>query len=475
MRTVDLSSLDRVVEQVAQLDVRNDVKEHVDLLCALTWPTTIPTQGIFGEIKERLRRHLWMEYAYARALALGSNFSNRDRASQVDILVTFVPYHENYKALLYPVVEALIDRNVSVGLFAPVGIGKTAAPRNLRCLLFEKSLGAFAIYWRAKSFFRDLRLDVGRLVSNLGLNRTRARATAAFFQHYSWDRFVFARVLEVTCPKVVFGLHFMLTPGYLSALKDNNGLERPEVFLIQHGVLFDQKYHLSFKGADKAILWGESSKDYLPNLSHLPNPEAFVIGNPSVLRLQQEVSIGKAERRENLTVVFAANAESPLDDEWNAEARQLFVSASDRLESIVSVFRSHPGARSIPISRKLRNRGELGRCQLDTESTFPEVLSRADVIVGTFSTALLEAIAVGVPVVQLIPEKLPVVWQDINMVSASNVEQLVDVLSRLESEESFREAVVRQERSGLTRVFGDYENAADRIADLVCESIRGDH
>lgn len=88
---VGLPAIEKTVERVADLEIADDVKESVDILCGYTWPAAFPAQGFAQRIKQRLRKHVWIEYAYSRSLWSRRLNVHRATMRPVDVRVTFVP------------------------------------------------------------------------------------------------------------------------------------------------------------------------------------------------------------------------------------------------------------------------------------------------------------------------------------------------------------------------------------------------
>ena len=100
-----------------------------------------------------------------------------------------------------------------------------------------------------------------------------------------------------------------------------------------------------------------------------------------------------------------------------------------------------------------------------------EILPKADLIVGTSSTILLEAMALGIPVIQLLPEEMSSFWKNINLVNASTVNELIKLIDKLMFDVNYRKSVLEKQNGLVVDLWGNYQHASDLIAKEISRNI----
>lgn len=466
-----LTAVSDIVKQVSELDIHNDLKENIDILCGYVWPTAPQKLSLTEKIKNYGRQKTWMEYTYLRSKYQKHISLPRRTVQQVDVMVTLLPYRETYKELLYPIVKILNQTNVPVGVFTPSKESDLEIPTDVRCVISQHDMITSEVYKQARDCFDNLKTDINTISTELSLNKVLSSITTDFFRRMIWDKMVFSEILRRITPKVVFGLHFVSKPGYLAAIQDMEPLNRPKLVLMQHGSLFNQRY-LDFKGSDQVILWGNYFKNYLPNHPHLPKPAIKVIGHPNLNTLLKSANLCQTNKSTRVpTIVFMAENDEPASKKRTSQAREIFVSTIGQVQSYIGIYKSHPSPIGIANSKALFALGKLGKCRLDTKSMPAEILPKADLIVGTSSTILLEAMALGIPVIQLLPEEMSSFWKNINLVNASTVNELIKLIDKLTFDVNYRKSVLEKQNGLVVDLWGNYQHASDLIAKEISRNI----
>ncbi|HET9281717.1 MAG TPA: hypothetical protein VFR24_07115 [Candidatus Angelobacter sp.] len=179
-------------------------------------------------------------------------------------------------------------------------------------------------------------------------------------------------------------------------------------FTLQHGFPTQEYFPTS---ADHYLVWGQRFHDYMvarpgmqSNLIMAGAPRfdglAKARNSRSALRLKREENGNCAGRCD---VVFFSQSHSPLFTE--AEHRLVLAA----LKPLLDDHRFHVVVRLHPQETEKRFRRLSGFDRITIaprDLSLQETLSSADVAISCNSTAMLEAMAVDVPVVQIAPEEL---------------------------------------------------------------------
>jgi hypothetical protein len=107
---------------------------------------------------------------------------------------------------------------------------------------------------------------------------------------------------------------------------------------------------------------------------------------------------------------------------------------------------------------------------LDASPDPYDAVRGASVVVGTFSTLLPEAIALGVPAVQVVEDGADLWWTG-GMAAAASPADLRAVVARLVSDEAYRADVLAREAPTARAAFGEHARAASLAADAVLDEM----
>lgn len=197
------------------------------------------------------------------------------------------------------------------------------------------------------------------------------------------------------------------TPSYLAcAVAKEAGVKS---FTLQHGFPTQEYFPTS---ADHYLVWGQRFRDYMAVRPGLRS-NLIVAGAPrfdGLAKVRNSRSASRLKSEENWAncsgrcdVVFFSQSHSPLFTE--AEHRLVLAA----LKPLVDDHRFHVVVRLHPqeTEKRFRRLSGLDRITIAPHDlSLQETLSSADVAISCNSTAMLEAMAVDVPVVQIAPEEL---------------------------------------------------------------------
>lgn len=197
------------------------------------------------------------------------------------------------------------------------------------------------------------------------------------------------------------------TPSYLAcAVAKEAGIKS---FTLQHGFPTSEYFPTS---AEHYLVWGQRFRNYMAARPGMRS-NLIVAGAPrfdGLARARKSRSALRLKREENgancasrCDVVFFSQSHSPLF----TEAEHSLVLAA--LKPLLDDHRFHVVVRLHPqeTEKRFRRLSGLDRITITpSDLSLQETLSSADVAVSCNSTAMLEAMAVDVPVVQIAPEEL---------------------------------------------------------------------
>lgn len=451
-----------------------DIWANVDVLYRLIWPRVSPDRqsSPWKCLKHAVGAKYVLEYHLLKNIT--RNISNRySTPSKSSILVPFVPCRRDYQGFIYPVTRILAKQSVTTTIF----VSKTKFQSEISPELFAESYFLFAedfqtldVYRWAKAHYRRLTAAIKNLCIELRLDSRQCQDTKMFFQNYFREKIIFQKVLENVHPSLLYGIHYMLNPGYLAAIDEAKVRGcRFKNILVQHGVFSEAGFH-DFKGADHVILWGKYFETVLQNIDNVPIPPSRVIGNPKL-----EVQLSRLQRKQKAqsksgekTILFASTPDTALSGDGNAKALQLFVHTVNNLGQQRIIYKLHPSEDRRPYDHYAQ-KGLIELGQVVENVSIYDLIDMADVVVGTQSTVLPEAIALGRPVIQLLPDRCQTDWLQYGLMVASTERELCEQIRLTTECPDHRELVLQNEQKLARAMFGNLEGSSRRIADYLKE------
>ena len=433
-------------------------------------------------LREMVAARYLCEYRYIK-----NKFSNKThstaklppQSSESLVLVPFVPCRRDYQAFIYPVTNMLSERGISTFIM----VSRKSYLERVDARLFSGSQIIFSddfltlhTYRRAKKHYSELVPWLNELNARLRLEPWQCRHVQILFQDYCLDKEILGSVLSLIRPSAVYGIHYIWNPGYLAAINEMRGDELiPIKLLIQHGANKIEDFH-DFKGADCVILWGDHFKAVLNSGRYLiPVPQYKVIGNPKL-----EVEVRKREERtghsgcpDPLTnkkvILFVSTLDGPGGD-YNRKALRIFASSMRNFPGEWSViYRPHPGDfDNLDYCRDLIQNGTSKREQvLDLDMDIYELFKRADVVIGTNSTVIPEAMGFGKPVIQILPDFSGTDWCEHGLLGVSTDEELHEALKGILGSDEYREQVLVAQQTLANNMFGEIVGTSQKITDYI--------
>jgi len=402
------------------------------------------------------------------------HFSRRVLKRKKSLLVTVYPRRDDLQAFMHPIANILKEHGVPITVLAYRTIPKTGSSRDFfsskqfpGCrIIHEEDYMASGDYPLIRARYDKLLPAISELCKEIQLNCRQRHSTRVFFWEYFMETILFRRILESARPSVIYGIHYILNPGYLAAIREakTDGWSLKTV-LMQHGEFSPGAFH-DFKGADCVILWGTYFQDVLTRMggSTIPVPPSVVIGNPKLevelvrIARNERVVSSKESRRRN--VVFVSE---PSDHSRKA---MRLVAQAVKGSDVHVTYKLHPGhhPHELAYCDELTSEGLVGKDQIAKDLNIYDAIADCEVVIGTRSTAILEAIAVGKPVLQILPELSQTDWAQRGILSASTEGQIRDRLRLLIESADYREKVLLSEQRLAREMFNDVEGAGQRVA-----------
>lgn len=395
----------------------------------------------------------------------------RPPIAPADVLVTHFPGRTDYVPFLAPIVTELRSRGRSVAVALPPDSARIRAAYGEAPTFELHALSNPNSYSRARIAATALTGAASRFARRHELSGRQRAYLSIVLQAYFWQAELFRLALRRTGARLVFGLHFMLHPGLRAAVrKAGDGTGGIRTLFIQHGVFSGAWPTHDFHGADRVLLWSEEAAHELARFPQ-PLPVPRVTGSPKAewLRSRSEEADGRTPNGSAArprVLVLGTNGE----EERDMAALRLAAAALGDMTTAQVAFRPHPAE---PEERyhALFSEGLLRPEQLDRLPDVYASLAASTLVIGTQSTLLLEAAALGVPAVQLLPELFELNWADRGMPSASTRDELRTMTDRLVSDDQAVAVALTAARPIVESAFGMGDGAARRGADVIEEML----
>lgn len=430
-------------------------------------------KSVFRTLKYVMEKKLFLENQLMSQWGpLKSPFSNRELSSKV--LMLFTPYRRDLMDFLYPVANKLSETDNSVSIVVPRR-GKTTfgglSPK-VKVVFKENMYGGLGVYREARNYFYgELNNPVQAWCHEIKATPQQKTLIKIFFKKFALDTIVTYKLLQLVKPKCVFGLHYILDPGCLNAIRKFKLQNSLHNLIIQHGFyIIDHSKTHDFNGADTAILWGEYQQRYLRTMAQAP--PAVVIGNPkleaSLKRLTKVPCLSPPlESLENRKIkLLFVSTKTLTNRAIDKEIFDTFVGAAQKLNNVEIIYKLHPSE----LRRDYRDyfaKGLIKPKQIIIEQDIYPLLYNADIVVGSFSSAMFEALALGKPVIWISPTGLLSGLAGLELLQVTSKGELVGLINKLSYDRAYYQGVLAKQEVLNKDFFNLIEGSAERIAGYV--------
>jgi hypothetical protein len=388
---------------------------------------------------------------------------------RADVLTVLSPDREDYRELFVPVLEELQSRQVEVSAVVPP-LTTTASSHLAGVEVFSyQAFAGFGAYRRARAHFGRLGPSVAAFEDRYSLTPQQRSRLSVLLQAYCWNAELFWETLEFVRPRALLGIHVVSEPGLLGGLDLYRARgNRVPLILMQHGYFSHMWESHDFHGADHVLLWGTESRVELEKFPGDP-PASTVVGNTKLSTiLAQRVDTSHIPSRPAVLVIGTNG-----DIERERRFLRIAATALRTLHDVEVLYRPHP-AQPLSLYAELIEEGLVEPGQIGRDRSLHSSISAATLVIGTDSTALLESVVLGVPIVQVVDDN-PSEWGRRGVLTASDAPSLERITRKLLEDPARRSAAVESSVSVAHGTIGDPNGAAGRAVDAIELLALSDH
>ncbi len=451
------------------------IVENLDVLYRRVW---VPPAGIknWSKIK-RIRWNLGCRY-YLQSEYFKTFFRKSLLKIQAEdkcsVLVPFIYCRRDQQAFIYPVLNILKQKGIKAVVFTCFNDFKTKMnPEFFKGIpfIFSENCWTDSSYKNADKLYCSLKPFIKQFCNDLGLDSLQSQRTDHFFKKYAWDKEVFALALRMTKPLLIYGIHYIAAPGYLSAIDEFKQNYRLKNILIQHGPFPKGEFH-DFKGADHVLLWGEYYQNILNSITSVPVPPSTVAGNP---KMEIELSSWQNPSEENnipsADILFASTPDTTLTGHQNRASIELFAGVMKNYYTKYNViYKVHP-AENMENYNEFVQKGIIRPEQIIKNISIYQLIKKSKVVAGTVTAVLPEAMSMGKPVIQLLLPCLPTDWYKYGVTSASTENELNEKINLILNSSDYKKKVLDSQQRLLSLMFGEIKGSSGKIADSLLSLI----
>jgi hypothetical protein len=381
--------------------------------------------------------------------------SNIKKLHKSEILVPFFPYRLDYELFIYPIVNELLKFDLRITLVIP---REALSSRNLKSLtgnlqivIYEDLIADFQVYKEASILLKERLKHIENRYKEKGHNSLLKNIIV----NYAFDYVVAEKLIKKVSPKIVYGIHFVLNPGWLDVFNKYN----IKVHLIQHG-FFNGDYH-DFIGSDLVYLWGEYHQKRLNKMD--PSIKSLVTGNPKLFIIKQMYKIEELKNNKKLYILFVSSGHTFNNKKlYNITLNAIKVIKQLNDPNLILRYKLHPSERiddyKAWLEKSILTRDEI----VDTNSVY-EYLFQADIVIGAISTVLNEAAYFEKVVIRLYDNDLMDNIED-GIIKVDNHEKLNEIICRIKNEECYKKELIDAQKNKNNTFFYDDTNVIKIIS-----------
>lgn len=407
-----------------------------------------------------------LAYGLAAQARLGGRSA---RAGECAVLIPMPFERADYVGLVAPVIQRLSAQGKTVVLVSTPTVA-FAWTRHVEggVVLIEPLLHRVSDRARARALARADRTAVQAWLGRAGFPMSRTVQVMSVLDAYWLDRLTMGRLLHGRAWESVFGIHFVNRPGYLAAIRDAHRSDTTRrVVLLQHGQFTRRSGFHDFTGADVLATWAERWRGELmhyPQVSGYALPAAEVTGNPryeALAKARADDDEGTRGRTES-TVLYIREADAPT-------AIDVMVAKATRdLPNARVLVKPHPSDKKGELTVKLYRHGFPRASIAAPRAETADLIRSSDVVIGSGSTALLDAVAHGKPVLEIRePRQGPRGGHAFPFRATDSASELRDLIRWLIADRSVRSAEIERQRHAFRDALGPTDGAAERVARLI--------
>jgi len=242
---------------------------------------------------------------------------------------------------------------------------------------------------------------------------------------------------------------------------------------IQHGLFIGYVYRSL--PTDRIIVWGRLPREFW--LAQGCSTEQVIsvggFGHENWPDVAKYFQVETATDRRPTVLVLGQNPAWFMSPQLRRESLRAVFDAATRLKSLRFVIKVHPGETPGSYEKEVQVRG-LGNVEIYTSGDLLDFLRPAQVVVSIFSTAGLEAMLVGVPVIVLnpVPEPSLAPYAPATVI-AGDGPALAQAIDRILMDAQYRDMLISSGREYAAAYIGPLDGKAATRAGLVIERFAG--
>jgi hypothetical protein len=232
---------------------------------------------------------------------------------------------------------------------------------------------------------------------------------------------------------------------------------------LMHGIFIGHVYRSL--ATDRMVVWGRIPRDF--TLARGCAPEAVIsaggFGHEEWL-VDMSTAARETPALQRTVLLLGQNPAAFISPKLYEESIRIVCETARRLPDARFVVRPHPAESRTAYERAVQS-NSIDNLEVGAGSALKTTLQCADVVLTVFSTAGLEAMLVGKPVVVLNPVSEPPLAPYARCVPvARDVDSLTDTIRQLLEKPEYRSEVIRDGTAFARDYFGPIEGASRRAA-----------
>jgi hypothetical protein len=382
-----------------------------------------------------------------------------------DVFFMFGCYRVDYEFFLFPVANKLAEKGLSVTIliYNRTSLNLSMLSNKINIIYYDQLLNEFKMRYDINKYFTSNLLgDIEKFSNKMQFNSKQRHGLKTFYKQYLFDQLFTTALLDKLKPKCIYGIHFILNPGCIQAIKNS---DFPIICsLIQHGLINQESSIVhDFYGADLVFLWGDYFQRIMKKKMNAPFTK--VIGNPKLEQIKLNLNHNKPEIKGvkgNLKILYICNGVPEQVN--NNKNLSLFFDAIFNIKNINVIYKIHPSI-SVVDYKEYISAGLMKQSQITKDRNTYELIRESDIIIGDYSSTIFEAAALNKPVIQIYQENYP--REFVQFTYASNSVELIRIINQLRNNEKYMNSFMKSQNSKVSNVFQNIEGSSDRIASYI--------
>ena len=415
-------------------------------------PTFVPLRrfvytGIYETTRPAPAEPAWRIYPrYVKQF--GFSLRNRLALKKADVLI----WQDVERAYMYRIVNVLLDMLDQRGRSSALLIKESLTGERLARVPLRIYPDAVSALPPEANRFAKRVVDAFGEESQIDL---KPHVEAALRQFYGYTR-VFRRVIDAVEPRAVIFTYDQFLPS--ATLADLAGARGASTFVLQHGAANPFQYPLQ---AGRLLAWGEQDKQYYQRLG-MPESAIRVVG--SILH-DGFVPRKNTRPRKNRILLLSNGNNTDRNGDLPRIAYDWLRRLQEEHPAKYQIFvRYHPGELEVFKTLGTAFDQSLNGVAIDA------AISEADLVVGYVSTALLESVLLGRPVLQLLDpggRRLCDFWEHGVTTAVRDYDDFKKRIHTVCADTENYEAVVRAQGRRIHQYFHNYSHARTATLDQI--------